>query len=104
MTRKTLFREALCGLLIGLFLMPAQPAQAFPVFDAPAHAQRIKAELKRAQEWAEKVKQYQQLYTNAVNQLTTLRGVLQRVDKELAKNLELAQLTNDISEIIHGSY
>jgi hypothetical protein len=43
------------------------------------------------------------MYTNAVQQLTTLGGVLKTVDKELAKNLKFAQLTNDISEIIHGS-
>jgi conjugal transfer/entry exclusion protein len=104
MTRKKLFREALCGLLIGLFLIPAQPAQAFPVFDAAAYGQRVKSELKRVQEWVLQVQQHAQLYLNAVNQLTTLRGVLQTVDKELAKNLELARLTNDISEIIRGSY
>jgi hypothetical protein len=84
--------------------MPAQPAQAFPVFDAAAYSQRIKSEIKRLQEWAERVRQYQTLYTNAVNQLTTLRGVLGIVDKQLAKNMELARLTNDIGEIIRGSF
>jgi hypothetical protein len=43
------------------------------------------------------------LYTNAVEQLTTLGGILKRVDEELAKDKELARLTNDISDIIRGS-
>lgn len=103
MRSKSLLREMLCGLLIGLLIMSAQPTQAFPVFDAAAYGQRVKSELKRIQEWAEKIRQYQTMYTNAVQRLTTLRGVLQTVDKELAKNLELARLTNDISEIIRGS-
>lgn len=103
--RKKLLREILCGLLLGgLLVAPAQPVQAqWATFDATAYSQRIKSEIKRAQEWAQKVQQYQMLYTNAVNQLTTLKGVLQTVDKQLAKNLKLACLTNDIAEIIQGS-
>lgn len=94
----------LCGLVIGLLILPAQPAQAqWAVFDSGAYAQRVKSEIKRIQEWVEKVRQYQTMYMNAVNQLTTLRGVLKTVDKELAKNLKLAQLTNDVSEILRGS-
>ncbi|HEY7318918.1 MAG TPA: hypothetical protein VIE89_15190 [Candidatus Binatia bacterium] len=104
MRSKSLAREMLCGLVIGLLIMPAQPAQAqWPVFDAAAYTQRIKTEINRVKEWLEKVRQFQMLYTTSVEQLTTLGGVLEKVDKELAKDLELARLTNDISEIIRGS-
>ncbi len=104
MMKRSLLWEMLCGLLIGLLIMPAQPAQAqWTTFDPSAYTQRIRSELKRALEWSEKVRQHQMLYTNAVEQLTTLGGVLERVDKELAKDKELARLTNDISDIIHGS-
>jgi chromosome segregation ATPase len=97
-------REMLCGLLIGLLIMPAQPAQAqLATFDSAAYGQRVKSEIKRVKEWVEKVRHYQTLYTNAVEQLTTLDGVLERVDKELAKDKELARLTNDISDIIRDS-
>jgi len=91
-------------LLIGLLILPAQPAQAqWATFDSAAYGQRVKSEIKRALEWSEKVRHYQTLYTNAVEQLTTLGGVLERVDKELAKDKELARLTNDISDIIRGT-
>jgi hypothetical protein len=103
MTKRSLLRETLCGLVIGLLIIPAQSAQAFPTFDAAAYTQRIKSEISRVREWVEKVRQYQTLYTNAVQQLTTLRGVLERIDKELAKDMETARLTNDISEIIRGT-
>jgi hypothetical protein len=84
--------------------MPAQPAQAqWTTFDPSAYTQRIKSELKRALEWSEKVRQHQMLYTNAVQQLTTLGGILERVDEEMAKNKDLARLTNDISDIIRDS-
>jgi chromosome segregation ATPase len=97
-------RDMLCGLLIGLLIMPAQPAQAqWATFDASAFSQRAKSEIKRVKEWLDTIRHYQMLYTNAVEQLTTLGGVLERVDKELAKDKELARLTNDISDIIRGT-
>ena len=97
-------REVLCGLLIGLLIMPAQPAQAqWATFDSAAFGQRAKSEIKRVKEWLDTIRHYQMLYTNAVEQLTTLGGVLERVDKELAKDKELARLTNDISDIIRGT-
>ena len=97
-------REILCGLLIGLLIMPAQLAQAqWATFDSAAYGQRVKSEIKRVKEWLDTIRHYQMLYTNAVEQLTTLGGVLERVDKELAKDKELARLTNDISDIIRGT-
>jgi hypothetical protein len=105
MRGKSLVKEILCGLLLGaLLIASAQPAQAqWATFDSPAYTQRIKSEIKRIQEWAQKVQQYQMLYTNAVQQLSTLGGILGRVDKELSKNLKWAQTTNDISDIIQGT-
>jgi hypothetical protein len=103
--RSKLMREILCGLLLGgLLVAPAQSVQAqWATFDATAYGQRIKAEINRANEWAEKVQHYQLMYTNAVQQLSTLRGMLNVVDKQLSKNLKFAQLTNDISDIIQSS-
>jgi predicted RNase H-like nuclease (RuvC/YqgF family) len=106
--RKSLLREMLCGLLLGLMIMPAQPAQAQfgfgVVFDPRQYTLQIQKRLEEAKRWADTIKHYQEIYTNAVNQLTTLRGVLQTVDRTLAKNMELARLTNDIGAIIRGSY
>ena len=105
MRKKSLFYQFTFGLLIGALIAPAQPVQAqWATFDATAYSQRIKSEIKRAQEWTQKIQQYQMLYTNAIQQLTTLRGVLQIADKQLAKDMETARLTNDIAEIIQGSY
>lgn len=108
MRKKSLLREILCGLLLGLLIMPAQPAQAQfgfgIVFDPRQYALQIEKRLEQAKRWADTIKHYQEIYTNAVNQLTTLRGVLQTVDRTLAKNMELARLTYDIGRIIRASY
>lgn len=104
MGRKSLFYQLTLGLLIGALIAPAQPAQAqWATFDATAYGQRIKAELTRAREWVAEVQRYQTMFQNAVQQLTTLRGVLQIVDKQLARDMETARLTSDIADIIRGS-
>jgi predicted RNase H-like nuclease (RuvC/YqgF family) len=105
---KSLFREILCGLMLGLLIMPPPPARAQllggVVFDPKNYALQVAKKIDEANQFLQTVTYYQQLYTNAVNQLTTLRGVLQTVERELSKNLEIARLTNDIAEIIRGSY
>jgi predicted RNase H-like nuclease (RuvC/YqgF family) len=105
---KSLLREILCGLLLGLLIMPPAPvrAQLFGgiVFDPKNYTLQIAKKIDEASQFLQTVTYYQQLYTNAVNQLTTLRGVLQTVERELSKNMEIARLTNDIAEIIRGSY
>jgi chromosome segregation ATPase len=105
MRGKSTLRETLCGLLLGLLILPAQPAQAqWTVYDPAAYTQRVKAELRRVREWVDEIQWYQSLYTTSVQQLTSLRGVLQTVEKQLSKDMETARLTNDIAEIIRGSY
>ncbi|HEY8462121.1 MAG TPA: hypothetical protein VIM99_17160 [Blastocatellia bacterium] len=105
---KSILRETLCGLLLGLLIMPPAPARAQflggIVFDAKNYALQVQKRIEEVNRFLATVQHYQQLYLNAVNQLFTLRGVLQTVEKHLAKNLEMARLTNDIAEIIRGSY
>lgn len=105
---KSLLREMLCGLLLGMLIMPPPAAQAQLlggiVFDAKNYALQVQKRIEEVNRFLATIQQYQQLYLNAVNQLLTLRGVLQTVEKHLAKNLEMARLTNDIAEIIRSSY
>jgi conjugal transfer/entry exclusion protein len=62
MRSKSILREALCGFLFSAMLLTAQPAQAqWTVFDPTSYAQLVRSELKRAQEWVQKVQQYQQM-------------------------------------------
>lgn len=105
MKASTLSRHLVIGLLLGLLIMPAQPAQAqWAVYDAAVHTQQIKDSIERAKEWIEKIKQYEEMYDKAVKQWTTMKGVLRTVDETLAKHKDIALLTMDIGEIIRGSF
>src|SRR5215207_6756675 len=44
------------------------------------------------------------MYDKAVQQWTTMRGILRTVDETLAKHKEIALLTMDVGEIIRGSF
>src|SRR5215471_18536339 len=108
MKGKSLLRDMLCGLLLGLLIISPLPAQAQIlggiVFDPKNYALQIEKKIEEANRFIETIAHYQQLYMNAVNQLTTLHGVLQTAEKAFGKNLAVAQLTNDIAGIIRGSY
>jgi chromosome segregation ATPase len=101
MRKKSLLYEMLCGLLLGLLIMPAQPAHAQfgfgIVFDPKSYAEQIKEHLEEAKRWADTIRHYQETFTN-------LKGILATVDQQLAKNLQTARLTYDIGQIIRGSY
>lgn len=102
--KKSLLHHLAVGLIVGLLILPPQPVQAqWTVFDPTQYALQVKKRLEEINRWVETVRQYQEMYTKAVEQLTTLRGVLQTVDKTLFKNQQIALLANDIGKIINDS-
>jgi uncharacterized coiled-coil DUF342 family protein len=104
MKSRFLLRYFAMGLLFGALIIPPLPAQAqWAVFDGSQYALQIKKRIDELNRWLETVRQYQEMYTKAVEQVTTLRGVLQTVDKTLFKNQQAALLANDIGKIISGS-
>jgi chromosome segregation ATPase len=91
------------GFLAGILLLPHTAHAQWTVFDPPQYALQVKKRLDEALRWVDTVRQYQEMYTKTVEQLTTLRGVLQTVDKTLFKNQQAALLANDIGKIISNS-
>jgi hypothetical protein len=102
-------RQLVVGLIVGLLIIPAQPQTAQAqfgfgiVFDPRAYALQIQKRIEEANRWVETVRRYQEMYTKAVEQLTTLRGVLKTVDTTLFKNQQMALLANDIAKIVNDS-
>src|SRR5262245_16861671 len=97
--RSPLYRLTL-GLLIGILIMPVQPAQAQlggVVFDPKAYALQVAKRLEEAQ-------RYVKMFDNAVQQLTTLRGVLEKADDLVAKQRNAITTMANIGRTIRGAY
>ncbi len=101
---ESLAGQILIGVLLGLLILPPQPAQAqFAVFDPTAYALQIQKRVEEINRWVQQVQQYTQMYQRAVEQLTTMRGVLSLVDKQLGRDLQLAVFVSSVGKIIRGS-
>ena len=99
---KSLYREILLGLLLGLLIAP--PAQAqWATFDGPAYTQRLKKEIRDILEWVDTIAKWETTIVTATQQLTSLRGMLSLAEGELAKDKETARLMNDIGDIVRSS-
>ena len=105
MRRRTFTTHLLVGILLGLLIIPAQPAQAqWTVFDPTQYALQVQKKLEEATRWVETVKHYTTMVDKAIQQLSTMQGVLHTVDEELARNVRLARLLASVGQIVRGSY
>jgi DNA repair exonuclease SbcCD ATPase subunit len=101
MRKKSLFSQLTLGLLIGILIMPARPAQAQfgfgVVFDPKAYALQIEKRIEEAQRYVE-------MFDNAVQQLTTLKGVLEQSEELLAKQRNAITTMSNIGRTVRASF
>lgn len=103
--KAVLARQVLIGIMLGLLVTPPPPAQAqWTVFDPSQYALQIKKMIEEAQRWIQQVQQYQQMYQKAIDQWTTMKGILQTVDQTLAQNKQLIHFVRDVGFIFRGSF
>src|SRR6266545_5800103 len=105
MNRRNLSLHMAIGLLIGLLIVPAQPAQAqWTVFDPTQYALQVQKKIEEATRWLETVKHYATMVDKTIQQLSTVQGVLRTVDEQLARNVRLVRLISSVGQIVRGSY
>jgi len=112
MRRSNVTYYLVIGLLLGLLVMPPQPAQAqWTVYDPANHATQIERMIEDAARWLETIDKYRKdiehyakMYDKAVEQLTTMKGVLKTVDEQLAKHKDLIFFVNDVGRIVRDSF
>src|SRR5262245_22945618 len=98
MRGKSLLHRLTLGLLIGVMMMPAEPAHAqWTVFDPSQYALQVKKRLEEAQ-------RYVQMFDNAVKQLTTLKGVLEQAEDMVAKQRNAITTMSNIGRTVRGVY
>lgn len=100
-----LTRQLLIGLMLGLFIMPAPLAQAqFTVFDPSQYALQVEKRIEEANRWVQTIAHYARIYQNAVQQLTTLTGVLTQAEKLVFHNSVWLATMSDIGRSVRGIF
>jgi hypothetical protein len=98
--KSPLFRLTL-GLLVGILIMPAQPARAQflggLVFDARNYALQVQRKLEDAQ-------RYLQMFDTTVRQLTTLRGVLGKAEELVTNQFISKRMMSNIGRLVRTSF
>jgi len=105
MKRRSLSVHLAVGMLIGLVIIPAQPAQAqWTVFDPTQYVLQVQKKLEEATRWVETVQHYATMVDKTIQQLSTMQGVLRTVDEHLAQNVRLVRLISSVGQIVRGSF
>lgn len=98
MRKKTVFYQLSIGLLIGALLMPPQPAQAqWTVYDPAQYTLQISKKIEEANRWIEH-------HTKLVEQLTTLKGVLEKTEDLVAKQRNAIDTMSNIGRTVRGAF
>src|SRR5215813_15190202 len=98
MRGKSLLYRLAFGLLIGILIIPPQPVRAqWTVFDPAQYTLQVSKRIEEANQWI-------QHYTNLVNQLTTLGGVLKATDDLVAKQKNAITTMSNIGQTIRDSF
>jgi len=105
-------RQIVLGLLLALLIVPAQPAQAqWAVYDGANHATQLQKMAEEVARWAEtvqhymeEIEHYQRMFDKAVQQVTSLKGILTTVDEQLARNKALIGTISSVGQTIRNLY
>jgi chromosome segregation ATPase len=95
--KKSLLHQLTLGGLISILLMPSQAQAQWTVFDPSHYALQVSKKVEEANRWL-------QHYTNLVQQLTTLTGVLEKTDELLSKQKNAITTMSNIGRTVRGAY
>ena len=92
--------------LFSFLIFPAaQPTRAqFATFDATNYALQVAKKIEEANRWLRAVQQYTQMYQKAIEQVSSLRGILSIVDEQITKNKQMVEGWAAVGRIVKGVY
>lgn len=95
------------ALILASFLMfPAAketPAQ-WVTFDATNYALQVEKKIQEAARWIRTVEQYVAMYQKAIEQVSSLRGILSIVDEQITKNKQMVEGWAAVGRIVKGVF
>jgi chromosome segregation ATPase len=95
--RKSLLHQFTLGLLIGILLMPSRAQAQWTVYDPAQYTLQISKKIEEANRWIEH-------RTKLIEQLTTLKGVLDKTDELLSKQKNAITTMSNIGRTVRGAY
>jgi predicted nucleic acid-binding Zn-ribbon protein len=97
MKKKSLLHQFALGLLIGILLMPPRAQAQWTVYDPAQYTLQVTKKVEEANRWI-------QHYTNLVQQLTTLKGVLDTAEDLVSKQKNAITTMSNIGRTVRGAY
>ena len=109
MKLRSFTKHTLIGILLGLILTPGfitpPAAQAqWAVFDASNYAAKLEEMQRELDRWMKTVEHYTKMYDKAVQQVTSLGGMLKTVDQQLARNKQFVASVAEIGKAVRQIY
>ena len=93
-------------ILFSFLIFPAaQPARAqWLTFDGTNYALQVEKKISEASRWIRTVEQYVAMYQKAIEQVSSLSGILSIVDEQITKNKQLVEGWAAVGRIVKGIY
>jgi chromosome segregation ATPase len=93
-------------ILTSFLLFPAaEPTKAqWVTFDATNYALQVEKKIQEAARWIKTVEQYVQMYQKAIEQVSSLRGILSIVDEQITKNKQMVEGWAAVGRIVKGVF
>src|ERR1051326_1489028 len=101
---KTIFRNLMLGLLIGLVLLPSTTQAQWTVFDPAQYALQIERQVEEANRWLERVRQYSEEINKLAEQLSTMKGVLGQAEKLVLHNNNLTRTMAQLGQTVRDVF
>ena len=103
---KFIHQFAISLILFSFLMFPAaQPTRAqWATFDVTNYTLQVAKKIEEASRWIKMVEQYTQMYQKAIEQVSSLRGILSIVDEQITKNKQLVEGWAAVGRIVKGVY
>lgn len=97
---------AISLILFSFFIFPtAQPVQAqWVTFDPTNYALQVEKKIDEIARWIKTVEQYTTMYQKAIEQVSSLQGILSIVDEQITKNKQMVEGWAAVGRIVKGVY
>lgn len=93
-------------ILTSFLLFPAaQPTKAqWAVFDPTNYALQVEKKIDEVARWIKTVEQYTTMYQKAIEQVSSLRGILSIVDEQITKNKQMVEGWAAVGRVVKGIF